>query len=775
VSGPEPYKIRTGDVNHDGRPDIVAVGWGSNTVEVYGKQFEGTIAAPISYQVIHGGWEHLALGDVNNDGLLDVVIIGQSYQPTVAIAYQTPDGKLSSPMYPNPKNNVIGGVAVGDVTGDQLNDIVVSSATNKPDARISIFPQDSAADFGNLVNYNSENNPGVIAIADINNDGSSSILVAHDGWNSLGVFGQGSDGALDAEQCYFNPSYRTDDIAVGDINNDGLPDVVMAGEQAAGEQGGLVVLRHTSPPHGDEWWLSLGSLGGSWSIAQDISANGKVVVGKSSFEHWDNFSHPFLWTWENGIIDLGTLGDYFPDSSAYGVSADGSVVVGTSSNKAFRWTQADGMKDIGSFGGEESKAYGVSADGNIVVGYSTNSGASRHAFRWSQASGMQNLGALGGGGWDSRSWANGVSADGSTVVGWSSITPNSSLLMAFKWTQDTGMIALGSLGGPWSEAKAVSANGAVIVGGAYTFAQFQHAFRWSESKQMVDLGTLPGGMESVALGVSDDGHVIVGMADDESGVAHAFRWTQESGMQTIEEWITDNNGANKITDVNFLGASAVSNDGKIVVGQLGNGQAFLSRVEPQPVDVSGNATGFVEKINTSWNLLSLPLTPADPSVQSVLGPIKDHLLSAWRWENGAWSVYLPSLNKTAFAAYINSKGFTALTNINAKEGFWVNSDTDQSLNVTGTQPADTSLSIAKGWNLLGPKGDAPQAVADLVSGYESQIASVWKWESGTWSVNLPGENDNGKGYSDNKGFGHLTTINPGEGFWVNSTTNIALP
>jgi hypothetical protein len=58
------------------------------------------------------------------------------------------------------------------------------------------------------------------------------------------------------------------------------------------------------------------------------------------------------------------------------------------------------------------------------------------------------------------------------------------------------------------------------------------------------------------------------------------------------------------------------------------------------------------------------------------------------------------------------------------------------------------------------------AVADL-----GDVTSVWKWTTvngtKTWAVNLPGTEDKGATYASSKGFGTFTTIDPGEGFWVN--------
>jgi probable HAF family extracellular repeat protein len=93
--------------------------------------------------------------------------------------------------------------------------------------------------------------------------------------------------------------------------------------------------------------------------------------------------------------DLGTL----PGgccSSAFGVSADGSVVVGVAWNdagdrRAFRWTEASGMQDLGTLGGGESAALGVSADGSVVVGWAYNAEGYQRAFRWTAAGGMEDL------------------------------------------------------------------------------------------------------------------------------------------------------------------------------------------------------------------------------------------------------------------------------------------------------------------------------------------------------------------------------------------------
>ncbi len=197
-------------------------------------------------------------------------------------------------------------------------------------------------------------------------------------------------------------------------------------------------------------------------------------------------------------------------------------------------------------------------------------------------------------------------------------------------------------------------------------------------------------------------------------------------------------------------------------------------VPPQEFTASGGENcGYPIGIASTWNLISLPVIPDDSSVDAILSGIKDNVVSVWKWGGNTWAVCLPN-EADQGAVYAASKGFGLLDKINAGEGFWINSTVSQNLMVSGTQPADTSLSLTSGWNLIGLKNNQSQAIIDLLSSQESKVLSVWKWESGKWAVYLPGENDGGADYAQSKGFTVLSNINPGEGFWVNCTQAVDL-
>ena len=99
---------------------------------------------------------------------------------------------------------------------------------------------------------------------------------------------------------------------------------------------------------------------------------------------------------------------------------------------------------------------------------------------------------------------------------------------AFLWSATTGMQDLGSLGGN-SYALGINNSGQVV--GYYEQFGNLRPFLWTSALGMQDLGTL-GGYSGAANGINSAGEV-VGWATTASGDAHGFLWTSAGGMKDL--------------------------------------------------------------------------------------------------------------------------------------------------------------------------------------------------------------------------------------------------
>jgi probable HAF family extracellular repeat protein len=330
--------------------------------------------------------------------------------------------------------------------------------------------------------------------------------------------------------------------------------------------------------------------GGRNSSALGVSGDGSVVVGfaNDGSAPFMGIDKAFRWTQSGGMESLGVLRDSASaNSQAAGVSSDGNVVVGNASDgqrtQAFRWTRSTGMVSLGSMnGGPWSFATATSSNGTVIVGYANDTPIASSlfkAYRWTETTGMVNLGVLNGG---IASFATAVNSDGLVVVGSAADGAADQFTRAFRWSEATGMVSLGVLnGGYQSVAWGVSGDGNIVVGEALTADSSRRAFRWTQAGGMVSLGTLTDGWFSAAKAISTDGRVVVGIAADGpigNYFPRAFRWTQTTGMQTVEGWLRAN-GIRVPADIT-MEATAVNRDGNVIVGNLLNGFAFIARVSP---------------------------------------------------------------------------------------------------------------------------------------------------------------------------------------------------
>ena len=156
---------------------------------------------------------------------------------------------------------------------------------------------------------------------------------------------------------------------------------------------------------------------------------------------------------------------------AYGVSGDGSTVVGEDSQGAFAWTLS-GMTSLG-----EQAAIAANHDGSIITGDVSATGGNS-AGRYLPSSGWTAFGALGASGCDSSlSSAYDISSDGSRCVGlgWDGCSAS-----AFLWIDGEGLAAMPQQGTSSTRADTISGNGMVIGGWDQASNGSRRAAAWYE-------------------------------------------------------------------------------------------------------------------------------------------------------------------------------------------------------------------------------------------------------------------------------------------------------
>jgi len=327
---------------------------------------------------------------------------------------------------------------------------------------------------------------------------------------------------------------------------------------------------------------ALGDLpGGSFgSAAYSVSSDGSVIVGYGTT---NNGTQACSWTQATGMVSLGNLPDnYFRCSFAGVISIDGSMIFGdgdsttslsyTESQKGFRWTSETGMMPvIGLYGLTNGGVSDLSADNSVVVGSTNN-----QAFLWTQSGGMVGLGFLPG---MTKSRAIAISDDGNTVTG-SCWNVDNGAEITFIWTLSEGMKDIGFLPGHNSSfPNAISPDGSVIAGSS-SIGNIEYPYYWTQSKGMVSLGHLPGKSTTHPLGVSTMGKIIVGVSGVRLDDGLAFIWDSIHGMRNLKTVLQSDYGID-LTGWTLQMAHAITPDGKVIIGDGKNpsGQSEGFRVE----------------------------------------------------------------------------------------------------------------------------------------------------------------------------------------------------
>ncbi|HEX6426474.1 MAG TPA: FG-GAP-like repeat-containing protein [Niastella sp.] len=229
-TGSEPRNLAIGDIDNDGRPDLVVANYSGNSISVFrNTSAGGTISFGIKVDfttlVKPTG---ICIGDLDGDGKNDIGVASRDYYVSV-FKNSSVTGNISLDARVDYATDYCYDVKMADLDGDGKLDLAVSNTSS-----VSVFRNTGSPNslsFATRVNYPVFWLPQDIAVSDLDGDGKPEIVNAN--WYTSSkacVYKNNSTPGTIAFAPYVG--YNTDAGAVGvvlaDLNGDGLTDMITA-------------------------------------------------------------------------------------------------------------------------------------------------------------------------------------------------------------------------------------------------------------------------------------------------------------------------------------------------------------------------------------------------------------------------------------------------------------------------------------------------------------------------------------------------------------------
>jgi hypothetical protein len=246
TTGPWPEVISLGDINGDGKLDIVVQNNGTNSVSVLLNTTPPgattpTFAAKQDFTTAGVNSHSLSLGDLNGDGKPDLAVAIENGSGTISVLLNTTAPGATTPSFAARQDfTTIPGanVSLGDINGDGKLDLVVTHhALNKVSVLLNTTaPGAATVSFSATQDFATGNGPWIATLGDLNNDGKPDFVIPNEDDNSVSVLVNKT--AREA----LTPSFASkQDFAVGDVcvsvaladlNGDGRVDIITANYRA---------------------------------------------------------------------------------------------------------------------------------------------------------------------------------------------------------------------------------------------------------------------------------------------------------------------------------------------------------------------------------------------------------------------------------------------------------------------------------------------------------------------------------------------------------------
>ncbi len=283
TGGSETLGVTTGDLDGDGKPDVVSYNYNSSSISV---ALNKSTIGNISLSGVTNYFTGISttrpidaiINDIDGDGKPDIIVANYYSQTISVFKNLSIPGKLILDAridylldgYPT-------GVTLRDVDADGKPDMIVS--VNGPDV-VTVFANISVPgtiSFAAKVNFKAGSWPNAVAASDIDGDGKLDIVIPNIGSNTISFLRNlSTTGNISfAPKQDFASGDGPNSVSIGDLDGDGKPDII---EQNNYSDNTVSVFKNTSTPGvismKPKFNYSLGGIPTLGSI-QDIDGDGK--------------------------------------------------------------------------------------------------------------------------------------------------------------------------------------------------------------------------------------------------------------------------------------------------------------------------------------------------------------------------------------------------------------------------------------------------------------------------------------------------------------------
>jgi hypothetical protein len=232
-SKPHTHGIAVADFNGDGNPDLATDSWAENRIVVIFGDGKGAFSDERFYTVGKHPYQRLRTADVNKDGYADIVTTNLDGNNASVLLGQGDGTFREANGSPFPCGDAPFGVAIGDINGDGNPDLAIANsptitAENKGSDGLWILLGNGTGAFTTLKGspFKTGKSPSRLAIGDVNGDGVNDIVVTNYNDKSITIFYMGKNGVITSKTIAVGS--RPDGIAIQDMNRDGKNDILVS-------------------------------------------------------------------------------------------------------------------------------------------------------------------------------------------------------------------------------------------------------------------------------------------------------------------------------------------------------------------------------------------------------------------------------------------------------------------------------------------------------------------------------------------------------------------